>query len=97
LLLAKFPNAEELTSDLNQDVMKEFNILKIRHRDFLKTIRHNVAHHRDIDAIWQYYLINDIDFNWTIKAYMDFVQWYAVKFTRFEFKLIQIAMGNQNK
>lgn len=97
LLLSQFPNPEELTKSLNQSVIKEFNIIKERHSDFLKLIRHNVAHHKDIDALWQHYLINEIDFNWTIKAYIDFVEWYVVNFGDFELKLIEIAIDNKRK
>nr|WP_315218770.1 hypothetical protein [uncultured Flavobacterium sp.] len=97
LLLSQFPNPEEIEKTLNQEVIKEFNILKNRHSEFLKLIRHNVAHHKDVDALWQYYLINEIDFNWAIKAYIDIIQWYAVSFSDFEMKLIEIAMLNRKK
>lgn len=96
-LLSQFTNSEELTNLLNHDVIKEFNILKMRHSDFLKLIRHNVAHHKDIDALWQYHLINEIDFNWAIKAYMDFVGWYVANFCDFELKLIESAMSNRKE
>lgn len=95
LLLAKFPDPEEMTKSLNQNVIKEFNLIKSRHSEFLKLIRHNVAHHKDIDALWQYYLITEIDFNWAIKAYIDIVRWYVVNFSDFEMKLIKIAMDNK--
>jgi len=36
-------------------------------------------------------LINEIDFNWGIKAYIDFTQWYLM-YSNFEQKLIDIAM-----
>lgn len=91
-LLSGFPNPENLTDILNKKVLKEFHNTKQRHNDFLKVIRHNVSHHKDIDALWQYYLINDIDFNWGIKAYMDFVYWYANNYSDFELTLIDIAM-----
>lgn len=97
LLLSQFTNSEELTNLFNYNVIKEFNILKIRHSEFLKLIRHNVAHHKDTDALWQYYLINEIDFNWAIKAYVDFVQWYVTNFSDFELKLIEIAMNNRKE
>lgn len=94
-LLSGFPNSEALIDDLNKQIIKEFNIAKSRHVDFLKTIRNNVSHHKDIDALWQYYLINDIDFNWGIKAYVDFIQWYATQYSDFESRLIDIAMKAQ--
>ncbi|WP_035645941.1 hypothetical protein [Flavobacterium sp. ASV13] len=95
LLLSQFPNAEEITKALNYDIIKELNMIKSRHSEFLKLIRHNVAHHKDTDALWQYYLINEIDFNWAVKAYIDIVKWYMVSFSEFELKLIEIAMSNQ--
>ena len=91
-LLSGFPDSENLTNALNRNVIKEFQNTKQRHSDFLKVIRHNVSHHKDIDALWQYYLINDIDFNWGIKAYMDFVQWYVSNYSDFELTLINISM-----
>lgn len=94
MLLNQFPNPEDLTKDFNSSVIKEFNLVKQRHVDFLKVIRHNVSHHKDIDALLQYYLINEIDFNWAIKAYMDFIEWYA-KYSDFELKLIDIAMKSK--
>ncbi|WP_147275593.1 hypothetical protein [Adhaeribacter pallidiroseus] len=94
-LLSNFPNSGDLIKDLNGNVTKEFNLAKLRHVDFLKIIRHNVSHHKDIDALWQYYLINNIDFNWGIKAYIDFTQWYVSHYSTFELKLIDIAMKAQ--
>lgn len=96
-ILSQFSDLDELMKSFNQDVIKEFHILKQRHADFLKLIRHNVAHHKDVDALWQYYLINEIDFNWAIKAYIDFVQWYVVNFSDFELKLIEIAIKAEGK
>lgn len=96
-LLTNFPDSENLTDNFNRNVIKEFQNCKLRHTDFLKVIRHNVSHHKDIDALWQYYLINDIDFNWGMKAYIDFVQWYVSNYSAFELTLINIAMSkNKN-
>ena len=95
-LLNNFPETLNLTETLNKDVIREFQNCKQSNVDFLKTIRHNVSHHKDIDALWQYYLINDIDFNWGIQAYMDFVQWFVSSYSDFELTLINIAM-TQNK
>jgi uncharacterized protein YbaR (Trm112 family) len=94
-LLNNFPNSADLINDLNCNVIKEFNILKSQHVEFLKIIRHNVSHHKDSDALWQYYLINDIDFNWGIKAYIDFINWYATHYSDFELTIIDIAMKAQ--
>lgn len=94
-LLTNFPNSEQLLDTLNKQVIKEFLVIKNRHNDFLKLIRHNVSHHKDIDALWQHYLINDIDFNWGIKAYIDFTQWYVSNYSDFEVTLVNIAMKNQ--
>lgn len=94
-LLSSFPNSAELINDLNSNVIREFNILKSRHVDFLKIIRHNVSHHKDIDALRQYYLINDIDFNLGIRAYIDFIQWYVINYSDFELRLITISMKAQ--
>jgi uncharacterized protein YbaR (Trm112 family) len=91
-LLSGFPDSENLTNVFNGTIIKEFQNTKQRHSDFLKVIRHNVSHHKDIDALWQYYLINDIDFTWGIKAYLDFVQWYVSIYSDFELTLIGIAM-----
>ncbi len=95
-LLSNFPEIDNLTNTLNKNVIREFQICKQRNVDFLKIIRHNVSHHKDIDALWQHYLINDIDFNWGIKAYMDFVHWFVGNYSDFELTLINIAM-EQNK
>jgi hypothetical protein len=91
-LLSRFPHSETLLNDLNDNVIKEFNYIKKNHTDFLKIIRHNVSHHKDIDALKQYYLINEIDFNWGIKAFMDIIQWY-VAYSKFELRIIDTSMN----
>ena len=94
-LLKEFDPSEDLINEFNSNVIKKFHSVKNNHSKFLKIIRHNVSHHKDIDALWQYYLINEIDYNWTIKAYSDFVEWYLV-YNDFELKLIDIASKQMN-
>ncbi len=92
-LLANFPDSDNLADNL-KIVMKGFNECKRRHTKFLKIIRHNVSHHKDIDALFQYYIINEIDFNYGTTAYMDFIDWYVSSYSDFELTLINIAMTN---
>jgi hypothetical protein len=96
-LLNRIESSENLVDLFNNNVIKEFHQIKKKHSDFLKIIRHNVSHHKDLDALFQYYLINDIDFNWAIKAYSDYVDWYVTSYSDFELKLIDIATKQSNK
>ena len=61
-LLAKWPKYKEIESELNY-LIKKFHNNKAKYIDQLKEIRHNIAHHRDIDGIVQHDLIESLDFN----------------------------------
>ncbi len=88
--LSDLPEADKFTSELNL-VIKIFIERSNKYKDTLKTIRHNISHHRDIDGVLQVKLIEQLDFKFVTDAYIDLTQWFTIYFAKHENELFKMA------
>jgi hypothetical protein len=90
ILLLDLPEADKWTSELNS-VIKTFIERSNKYKDKLKTIRHNISHHRDVDGVLQVKLIEQLDLKFVTDAYMDLTEWFTIYFTKLENEMIKTA------
>lgn len=90
VLLSQFPNNENLIKELNF-LIKVMNDIKEAYINFFKTVRNNIAAHKDYDSIIQTRLIEKLDIDIVMVAYMNIIGWFS-DYYNFEQKIFEIAL-----
>lgn len=83
-------NSDPLNTELNS-LMRSFNIIKDKYWQYLKSIRNNISSHKEMDVLVQLDLMENMEVDFIISAYIDIVSWFPEYF-KFETKLLNIAM-----